>query len=181
MKDEDLFTIEQAKALNSPHSDYAATYYKNEVVFASTRDNDLFIKRRSISSASPEESLSHLYAASYSNGGNYGSVSSFKKEQLKTALHDGPVAFYHNGRKAAITSNNFTGQKQVIGTAKTTNVKLYLADVGTLGSFRNVVPFPFNSEDYSVGHAAFLKTENEFILQRTFPAALVGRIFTTVT
>src|SRR5260221_394113 len=119
-KADHLFSIEQAKALNSPHSDYAATYYKNEIVFASTRDNDLFIKRKSISSASPEESLSHLYAASYSSGGNYGSVSSFKKEQLKTTLHDGPVAFYHNGRKAAITSNNFNGQNLIAGSTKTT-------------------------------------------------------------
>lgn len=174
MKDEDLFTLEQATALNSPHSDYAATFYKNKVVFASTRDHDLFIKRKSISSASPEESLSHLYAANYSNGGNYGGVLPFKKDQLKTTLHDGPVSFYHRGRKAAITSSNFNGQKLITGSAKTTQVKLYLADVGALGSFRNVVPFPFNSEDYSVGHAAFAKNGKRIYFAANFPSGFGG-------
>src|SRR5260221_8000851 len=174
MKDEDLFTVEQATALNAPHSDYAATFYKDEVVFASTRDNDLFIKRKSISSASPEESLSHLYAASYSSGGGYGSVSSFKKEQLKTAFHDGPVAFYNNGRKAAITSNNFNGQNLIAGSTKTTQIKLYLADVGALGSFRNVVPFPFNSEDYSVGHAAFARNGKRIYFAANYPSGFGG-------
>ncbi|MBI1769100.1 MAG: OmpA family protein [Bacteroidetes bacterium] len=174
MKDEDLFTLEQAKALNSPHSDYAATFFKNEVVFASTRDNDLFIKRKSVSSSSKEEVLSHLYVASNSGSGNYGVVSFFKKDELKTTLHDGPVSFYQGGQKAAITSNNFNGQKQVVGSTKTTQVKLFLADVGAQGGFRNVVPFPFNSEDYSVGHAAFTRNGKRIYFAANFPIGFGG-------
>ncbi|HTH56846.1 MAG TPA: OmpA family protein [Cyclobacteriaceae bacterium] len=172
MRDERLFTIEQAKSLNTSHSDFGATYYNNEVVFASSRDYDLFVKRKSISAPTPEESLTHLYSASVDNDGNFGEVKHFVKEDLRTTLHDGPVTFYKNGRKAAITSNNLKG-KNLTGLTKSTNVKLFLADVGP-GGFSKITPFDFNSEDYSVGHATFTKRGNRIYFAANFEGGFGG-------
>lgn len=173
LRDEGLFTIEQAKALNSAHSDFGATYFNNEVVFASTRDYDLFIKRKSISAPSPEESLSHLYAAPVDNDGNFGAVQHFEREDLRTTLHDGPITFYKNGRKAAITSNNLKG-KNLTGLTKATHVKLFLADVNSSGGLSKITPFDFNSEDYSVGHATFTKQGNRIYFAANFEGGFGG-------
>jgi len=172
MRDERLYTVEQAKLINTSHADFGATYFNGDVVFASSRDYDLFIKRKSISAPTSEESLIHLYAASIDADGNFGAVRHFVKEDLRTTLHDGPVTFYKNGKKAAITSNNLTG-KNLIGLTKTTNVKLFLADVGPNG-FSKITPFDYNSEDYSVGHATFTRHGNRIYFVANFEGGYGG-------
>lgn len=169
--DDDLFSIQQARALNSPYSDFGATYYKDEIVFASTRDNDLFVKRKSISSSYPEEVLAHLYSADKSATGG---VSFFKKETFKADLHDGPITFYNHGRKAAITSSSLRGKNPTKSAKGITHVKLYLADIGPLGNFVDIAPFPFNSEDYSVGHATFTKNGQRIYFAANYPNGFGG-------
>jgi len=173
MRDEGLFTIEQAKTINSSHSDFGATYFNNSVVFASTRDYDLFIKRKSISAPTPEESLTHLYTASVDNDGNFGPIKHFERENLRTTLHDGPVTFYKNGTKAAITSSNLQG-KNLKGLTNSTNVKIFLADVDENGGFTKIKPFDFNSEDYSVGHATFTKKGKRIYFAANFEGGFGG-------
>jgi outer membrane protein OmpA-like peptidoglycan-associated protein len=48
-----------------------------------------------------------------------------------------------------------------------THVKLFLADVGPAG-FSKIIPFDFNSEDYSVGHATFTKHGNRIYFAANF-------------
>ncbi len=173
-KHDTAFSIREAKAINTPHSDFGATIYRGDVVFASTRDYDLFIKRKSISAPSPEESLTHLYWADFSEDGTYGEVKSFKKGTLKSYHHDGPIAFYDKGQKAAITSNNLLTQKLPKTSAGYTNLKLYLADVGTLGTLKNIVPFPYNSDEYSIGHATFTKNGDRIYFSANYPNGYGG-------
>jgi outer membrane protein OmpA-like peptidoglycan-associated protein/tetratricopeptide (TPR) repeat protein len=177
-KHDTAFSVIEAKPINTIHSDFGATYYKGDVVFASTRDYDLFIKRKSISAPTPEESLSHLYWADYAKAegtaGNYGEVKSFKGESLKSFHNDGPITFWDQGRKVAITSNNLSGQKLAVSESGITNLKLYLAEMGALGTLKNITPFPYNSENYSIAHATFTKNGDRIYFSANYPNGYGG-------
>jgi outer membrane protein OmpA-like peptidoglycan-associated protein len=149
--------LKEADELNSTASDFGTSYFKNNLVFASTRDYDLFIKRKSLASESTEESLTHLFSAFHKDE-SYGQVRSFKKDQLVTNFHDGPVVFYDRQKKAALTRSNLVNQKSVADDQGNVNLKLFLAEIGIFGDFKNIKSFPFNDDKYSVGHATFTQT-----------------------
>ncbi|HEU5291515.1 MAG TPA: OmpA family protein [Cyclobacteriaceae bacterium] len=174
MADSLIYTIGNVPALNSPYSEFGATYFKhNKVVFASTRDADQFIKYRSLASSTEEESMTNLYESEYDVAANFGHVSFFKRDDLKTTFHDGPIVFYDNYRKAAFTRSNAKNRKGLADATGNVNVRLYLADVGVFG-LRNIKPFKFNNDGISVGHATFSKDGNTMYFASTNPTGLGG-------
>jgi outer membrane protein OmpA-like peptidoglycan-associated protein len=174
MRDSLLYTLAVAQPLNSVHSDFGATYFKDNVVFASTRDYDLFIKHKSLAAPTSQESPTNLYVASQSITGDFGKVSLFKRDALKTPFHDGPIEFYKNYTKAAFTQSNVINRNGVEDANGSVNLKLYLADVGALGGLNNITPFPLNSDGYSVGHATFTHNGNRIYFASTMPMGLGG-------
>jgi outer membrane protein OmpA-like peptidoglycan-associated protein len=165
--------LKEAYELNSSHSDFGTSYFKNNVVFASTRDYDLFIKRKSLASETSEEALTHLFSAFHKDE-PYGQVNPFKKDQLATYFHDGPIVFYNGQKKAAITRSNFTNQKSVVDAQGSVNLKLFLAEIGSLGDLKNVKPFPFNDDKYSVGHPTFTQTGERIYFAANFAEGFGG-------
>ena len=175
MRDSLLFTVAPATTINSVHSDFGATYYKNDhVVFASTRDHDLFIKHKSLSAPTAQESLTNLFVVSQSITGDFGNVHLFKREALKTSFHDGPIEFYSNNSKAAFTRSNVVKGQGVEDATGSVNLKLYLADVGALGGLNNITPFPLNNDGYSVGHATFTSNGQRIYFASTMPMGRGG-------
>jgi outer membrane protein OmpA-like peptidoglycan-associated protein len=174
MRDSLLFIVAPATTINSAHSDFGATYYKDKVVFASTRDHDLFIKHKSLSAPTVQESLTNLFVVSQSIIGDFGNVHLFKHDALKTPFHDGPIEFYSNDSKAAFTQSNFEKRQGVEDANGSVNLKLYLADVGSLGALNNITPFPLNNDGYSVAHATFTHNGQRVFFASTMPMGRGG-------
>lgn len=174
MRDSLIYTIGNITAINSPQTDFGATYFKHDkVIFTSTRDSDLFIKHKSLASSSEEESMTNLFQTEQSVAATFGEVSLFRRDDLKTIFHDGPIVFYNHYSKAAFTRSNAVNRKGLMDATGNVNVKLFLADVGGI-SLKNIQPFVHNSDGYSVGHATFSSDGNTMYFASTNPMGRGG-------
>lgn len=175
LRDSLLYIIGNIEHLNSSYSEFGATYYKSsKVVFSSTRDYDQYIKHKSLSAPTEEESLTNLLVAEQSITSDFGEIKLFMSNHLRTSFHDGPIVFYDNYSKAAFTQSNFSRKKGVEDANGSVNLKLYLADVGAATSLKNVKPFSLNNDGYSVGHATFTVDGTKIYFASTHPLGYGG-------
>lgn len=137
---------------NSSHSDYGAHYYLDGIVFASSRDLDYFIKHKPFDAVDKDESLLNMYYITGKVPQDHGEVEHLHRDRIKSALHEGPMAFYSKDTKAAYTRTNIKNGKPVYDKKGRAHLQIFFADVETLSGLKNIVPFKYNSDDYSVAH-----------------------------
>lgn len=150
-RDSVLYTITNEK-YNSDQSDFAPHYHGDRVVFVSARDRDLFIKRKSLSAINEKESHLNVYSAPATDVLDEGDVIPFYKDGLNSILHDGPITFFDSGKQIAFTRNNTRNGKAHINKFGRVNLKLYFAKLDENNQMSRLTDFPFNDDDYSVGH-----------------------------
>lgn len=150
-RDSVLYTITNEK-YNSDQSDFAPHYHGDRVVFVSARDRDLFIKRKSLSAINEDESHLNVYSAPAENALGEEDVIPFYKDDLNSILHDGPIAFFDSDNQIAFTRNNTRNGKPHVNKFGRVNLKLYFAKLDKDGQMNRLTEFPFNDDDYSVGH-----------------------------
>jgi len=142
--------------LNSTHSDFGPQYFKGGLVFVSSRDLELFIKRTSLASQHEEESLLDLYYSKKNTiTGDFGEVGLFGGGNTKSMYHDGPIAFYDHYKKAAFTRNNTRHGKSAFDSSGRRNLHIYFAEVEHSGTLRKIRPFIYNNDSSSTAHASF--------------------------
>lgn len=150
-RDSILYTITNEK-YNSDQSDFAPHYYGDRIVFVSARDRDLFIKRKSLSAINEGESHLNVYSAPADNALGEVDVIPFYKNDLNSILHDGPIAFFDSDKQIAFTRNNSRNGKPYVNKFGRVNLKLYFAKLDENEQMSRLTDFPFNDDDYSVGH-----------------------------
>lgn len=148
-RDSLLYNIEN-QYFNSDQSDFAPTYFKNGVVFMSARDRDLFIKKRPTTALNDNEAMLNLYYSSPTPEGDDAEPLEF--EELNTAYHDGPVAFFDGEKQVVFTRSNMKGKKAVASGRGRVNLKLYFARIRNDGKLGPVESFQYNHDDYSISH-----------------------------
>ncbi len=142
-------------SLNSSHSDFGPQYFRDGLVFVSSRDLDLFIKRNSLASQSEHESLLNLYYSKKNNiTGDFEEVTLFGGKSLQGIYHDGPIAFYDHYKKAVFTRNNEGHGKSAYDSGGRRNLKMFLADVEPSGTLKNIKPFIYNNDSSSAAQAS---------------------------
>ncbi|HCW08061.1 MAG TPA: hypothetical protein DGG95_11935, partial [Cytophagales bacterium] len=157
--------------INSIHSDFGAAYFRKGLVFVSSRDQDLFIKRESLSSLTEDEAMLNLFHAEKQNENTYGPVKLFGNNKI-SLYHDGPIAFYDNYTKAAFTRNSHVHIKN--GNKMRMNLHLFFADVDPSGALSNIKPFVYNFENYSSAHASFSKDGKVMFFASDMPHGFGG-------
>lgn len=149
-RDSLLYSIEN-ESYNSDQSDFAAHYHKDNIVFVSARDRDLFIKKKSLSAINDEESHLNVYTVSSNSTAEEG-VRPFYHDDLNSSLHDGPITFFDQQKQIAFTRSNIKNGKPHVGKNGRVNLKLYFARLNEDDKMSHLQEFPFNDNDYSVGH-----------------------------
>ena len=66
-------------------------------------------------------------------------------------FHEGPATFSKDGRTVYFTRSNYFKRQMVVNEAQENNLKIFKATLQN-GKWENLEEFPFNSDDYSVGH-----------------------------
>jgi outer membrane protein OmpA-like peptidoglycan-associated protein len=145
----------KAADFNSVHSDYGPSYFHEGLAFASSRDQELFLKNKPADAFSEEESLLNMYYVPVNEQGMAAQVQPLHKIHLGKSLHEGPMAFYDNGKKAAFTRTNLARGRAVYGENGKAHLQIYFADIDKLNAMSNIQPFKFNSAHYSVAHPTF--------------------------
>lgn len=146
--------------VNSSFSDYAPVYYKNEIVFCSSRPSDGIIKHVE---ASNDQSLSHLFTSTTADQ----HITKFNALH-HSSKHDGPVTFWANDTKAIYCSNT----DALFENAKLT---LFYSEYSIVTKeWSKPVALPFADPQYSYGHPVFDEQHSTLYFVSNTPEGLGG-------
>jgi len=135
--------------VNTIDSDFGVTYYRDSViVFSSTREyKDNSNKRWSGNG----QRFLNFYIGKIDGNGDVEEFSSLQGEG-NTRYHEACATFSKDGKTVYFTRNNYYANKKGISKDRKMKLAIYIADVSDDGSWSNIRPFPYNSEEYNNGH-----------------------------
>lgn len=161
-------------SINSKHSDFGPQYFKNGLVFVSSRNEDLFIKRHAVDSQDKEEAFLNLFYSKLDGDAVFGPVKLFGSSNLKSTYNDGPITFYDGYTKAVFTRNNTAGGRHAYDSSGRMNLELFFADVEPSGKMKNIRPFPYNHVNYSVAQASLTRNGSVIYFASDMPGGMGG-------
>ncbi|MDN5200193.1 OmpA family protein [Fulvivirgaceae bacterium BMA10] len=132
---------------NGQYADFSPTYYGEGIIFVSARSQKLFSNNLHLWDQTPFLDLFY-----YNESTN--TVEPFNKK-INSAYHEGPVTFFEGGGKILFTRNSYYKGKTTRGEDGTLRLQLYQADLIN-GKWSGIKAFPYNNENYSVGHPTIL-------------------------
>ena len=146
--DSSRYNIERVK-FNSPQADFSPMYYKTGLVFCSSRlEGASKIPVKHTFNWNKTRFLDLYYTADATSN------PSVLNAKLNSRYHEGPVTFFPTGDSIIFTRNNYYKGKYKTSKDKTNKLKIYFANTknGDDGDWGNITEFPYNSDEYSVGH-----------------------------
>ena len=144
-KNSGRFTIKN-EDFNSELSDYAPSFYGEDLVISTNRDKGTATKRIHTWNNQPFSDLLMV------TGGDKSKTDKFSNK-LNTKFHESSSVFTKDGKTVYFTRNNFTDKKLKSDNEGINRLKLYKA-VKTEEDNWEVTELPFNSDAYSVAHPA---------------------------
>ena len=148
-EDSSLYTIKES-AFNSGMGDFAPSFYKNGIVYASKSVNTKAIHPTYGWDDSYYINLKHVELINDSVLGK----NELLKDNFLSKAHDGPVSFNSKGDWMVITKNTLGKQKG----KETIMLSLYFSQLVN-GEWTALTPFKYNSDTYNTGHAVFAEND----------------------
>ncbi len=162
---------------NSPEADFSPRHYRDGIVFVSSRDRDLFIKRKSLSSLNENEGLLNAFYVENdfdSARSVDDQVTLFYSRALNSPYHDGPVTFFQDGKRIAYTRNLVVDGKPAKDELGRVNLELYFASLGNNRTLDDLQAFPYNSRTYSIAHPWVSEDGNVLYFSSNMPGGYGG-------
>ncbi len=163
-KDKGRFVIKNL-SINAEHEDFGPAYYKDKIVFASSRQPVKMIKRHWNWNELP---FLDIYIADVDTNMQLKSLQKFHKSYNKK-YHEGPASFSSDGNFMAFTRNNYQ-EKSEEGIIK---LQLFTAEF-IEGEWQKEKPMHFNSSEYSVGHASLTEDGKTMYFASDMPGGIGG-------
>ncbi len=160
--------IKNASLLNSIYSDFGPMFYKDGLIFTSDRDIDLMNDQNYLWTS---YGYLDLYSSLPLDGNDFwsGMIDPSKlPDTFNQPYHDGPASFTSDF-KEIFTTRTLKGKLKKDSTnIRTDFLKIFSAD---LSDEKKVIykVFPFNSDNYSVGHPAISADGNKLIFSSNMP------------
>ena len=140
LKDDGKYKIENLN-VNTDAADFGACYYKNNIVFASTREKPKMIVRKYNWNGKP---FWDMYISEVEEG-KLKTPKQFDKG-LNKKLHDGPACFSNDGNFMAFTRNHYKDKSK----DKVVELQIWFSNLKD-EKWSTPEPFVLNSYEYSVG------------------------------
>ncbi|WP_245224854.1 OmpA family protein [Pseudozobellia sp. WGM2] len=134
---------------NSSYPDFGPSYFKEELIFASSRDTGTVRKRLHNWNFYP---YLDLYKVSLS-GDSTGQIDMFSKK-LNTKYHECTPVFTDDGKTVYFTRNNFVHGKKGKDDKGVIRLKILRAKVDAEGNWYDAEELPFNGDEHSAAHPA---------------------------
>ncbi len=141
---------------NSRFSDFGTSFYRDGIVFASSRGNGKLYKWN-------EQPFLDLYF----NQNDEENVNKFS-EVLNTKYHESSTSFTQDGNTIYFTRNNYFQGKVKKSSEKINGLKIFKAELID-DVWKNVVGMPFNNDDYNVAHPALSLDESKLYFASDMP------------
>jgi outer membrane protein OmpA-like peptidoglycan-associated protein/tetratricopeptide (TPR) repeat protein len=139
------YKIEDSK-VNSKFSDYGTAFYKEGVVFTTSRGGGKI-------HTWTNQPYTDLYEATIDSKGFLNSPNKFDKK-INSKLNESTAVFTKDGKTIYFTRNNFIKNKEGKNIAGTILLKIYTATLNSKGNWDNIIALPFNSDEYNCAHPA---------------------------
>lgn len=125
---------------------FSVIEYQNGVVF--TADKKVFLGRNM--AAWTGNSYLDLYTMNKDVNGNW-MTPELLRGDINGRFHEGPATFTADGKTVYFTRSNYLKRRMVVNDHQENNLKIFQASLID-GEWKNLVEFPYNSDDYSCGH-----------------------------
>ncbi|MFT4565543.1 MAG: tetratricopeptide (TPR) repeat protein [Saprospiraceae bacterium] len=154
---------------NSDKSDFGTSFYKDQVVFCSFRDD--FKRENSKKNVSYIQRVGNQIFQKDRDGSN--NNVSFLRSDYKEIYNIGPLSYSKDGRMVALMRNTFTtGSNQIYSDEG--NMSIYLGLTDEKGDFTDEKPFPFNQIEYSYSFPSLGYNGNALYFSSNRPGGLGG-------
>ncbi|MDO6807406.1 OmpA family protein [Zobellia galactanivorans] len=157
----------QNLGLNSKVSDFAPSFYGEDLIFSTARDSGLLSKKIHKWN---NGSFLNLYKASQDGQGNFIGVDRLSN-RLNKKTHESSTAFTKDGKTMYFTRNNSNNGKFSRDEEGISRLKIYRARLVD-GEWKNIEELPFNDDGYSVAHPALNKEENKLYFASDMPGTV---------
>ncbi|MEY4603037.1 MAG: hypothetical protein RIT43_329 [Bacteroidota bacterium] len=147
---------------------FSIVEYQNGAVF--TADREVFSGRKT--SAWTGNSYLDLYTMQKDSAGNWLSPELLQGD-INGRLHEGPATFSEDGTVVYFTRSNYFKRKMVVNESQENNLKIFKATLVN-GVWKNLEEFPYNSDDYSVGHPTLSPDGKKIFFVSDMPGGLGG-------
>lgn len=155
-------------SLNSSVADFGPMYYKDKIVFASSRDSMTMQTRLYAWNKQP---YLNLYEADTSElGSDLVEVRLFGTD-INTKYHEAITAFNQEGTVMYFTRNNYSDKILERDTDGTNHLKMYQSELQG-GYWTQAVEVPFNSNEYSIGQPALSPDGKRLFFVSDMPGGL---------
>lgn len=166
-KDSFLYKTINLKAINTENAEFSPVYYSNktQMAFASNRRNT---SARNKTFAWDDSYFMDVYTLRKKDSVNFEQIKNFNKD-VTTLYHDGPVCFSGDEKTIYITRTNPLTRTDAGKKIKVVNLKLYIVHVLENSKLSAPESFPYNSDDYSLGHATITADGNRIYFVSDMP------------
>lgn len=154
--------------INSKYNDFGAVELNGNVVFASSRDEGVSVKRLY---AWDKQPLLDLYQAPTLEASEE-TIAKFS-DNVNSIHHDGPATFNSTGDKMYFSRNNYSNSKKITDASGTMQVGIFTADLVN-GEWVNVQPISLNNPNYMVYHPSLSKDGTKLYFASDMPGGFGG-------
>ncbi len=153
-----------AEFVNTGAADFAPTFFKDQVVFASSR-----IDYSGNNKARKDVNYPFITGRDQNN---YLRKPALLHQRIKAA-NEGPIAYSKDGRWVAMTRNNFVNGKRQIPSSGV-NLNLQIGEALPNGEWQNEKYFPYNGSNFSTAYPSFSPDGNTLYFASNRPDGFGG-------
>lgn len=155
-------------SLNKNLGDFGPAFYQEGIAYASSRKGSTLGGKYGWDNTG----FLNVYY-SQKEGDDFSKRGKLQKRGFKTKPHDGPVFFSKDFKTAYITRNR-TEKDRTAGKDDKVMLNLYIAEKGQDNKWGVPQPFQYNSNTYSIGHAALSSDEKTLYFASDMPGGEGG-------
>lgn len=168
--DSAAYKVTNVESLNTENAEFSPVFFnKNQaVLFASNRRNS---SGRNKTFSWDDSYFIDVYTSEKKDSLKFASTMPMAK--TVTALyHDGPASLSADEKTVYLTKSNIIAKKLKGVLVNVVNLKLYILTKDKDGKLSAPVSFPYNSDDYSLGHATVTKDGKRMYFVSDMPGGL---------
>lgn len=150
--------------INTPEQDFGATYFKDKIVFTSSKHNVNAAYRRWNGNNLP---YLDLYIGKSNDKNEI--IESQRLSKLNKKYHEGPSSYNKDGSIVMFTQDNYK-EKSSDGIRKLQLIEAKFKD----GKLSKEIPFSLNNKEYSVGHPSLSSDGNTLYFASDMPGGKGG-------
>jgi outer membrane protein OmpA-like peptidoglycan-associated protein len=161
------FTVSKTSFTSSVGDDFSPVFYTNGIVFCSNA-----IGNAAVSIKSEDENLFNILFVEQKDSGSWKSPVLFSQE-LTTILNEGPATFTPDRNTIYFARNNTIEGKLKDINKPSNKLGIYRAELVN-GIWKNIIAFPYNNPDYSLGTPALAPDGNRIYFASDMPDGFGG-------